>query len=164
MDVSTRLTVYVSEGWAERALGLDLSDAALEQARVNRTRVSGGDGLELRKCGSNPYEALRSVERFDAIVSNPPYIRSADLAGLAPEVRLHDPVEALVGGEDGLAVIRRVARGAFRFLVPGGGLFLEIGCGQGDAVREILDTAGPWKAVEIRPDDAGRDRFAIALA
>ncbi len=154
----------LDEGIAEQVLGLDACEHALEQARENRERVARGGRLALRLCRANPYEALLSGERFDAIVSNPPYVRSDELAGLAREVRLHDPVVALVGGQDGLAVVREVARGARAFLAPGGGLFLEIGAEQGEEVREILHDSGTWRVIEIRRDLSGRERFAIALA
>jgi len=152
----------VSEGTAARAVGLDISSAALDQARENRARTGLVDVVDLRRCGASPYEALLTDERFDAIISNPPYIMDADLQGLATEVRVHDPRAALAGGADGLGVVRIVIHGAPARLRAGGALFLEIGTDQGDAVREILRSAGSWKAIEIRRDLAGRDRFAVA--
>ncbi len=152
----------VSEGTAARAVGLDISSAALDQARENCTRAGLDGVVELRPCGASPYEALFTDESFDAIISNPPYIRDADLHGLATEVRVHDPRIALAGGADGLQVVREVAHGALARLRAGGALFLEIGADQGDAVREILRSVGPWTVIEIRRDLSGRDRFAVA--
>jgi release factor glutamine methyltransferase len=152
----------VSEGTAAYGVGLDISVAALEQARENRARAGLTDELELRSCGANPYEALFPVESFDAIISNPPYITEGDLEGLAAEVRLHDPRSALAGGADGLDVVRTIVQGAHERLRAGGALFLEIGAEQGDAVREILQSSAPWAVIEIRRDLSDRDRFAVA--
>ncbi len=152
----------VSEGTAARAVGLDISSAALDQARENRARAGLVGIVELRQCGTSPYEALLADEKFDAIISNPPYISDEDLEGLATEVRVHDPRAALAGGADGLEVVRKVIQGAPARLRAGGALFLEIGADQGDTVREILRSAGSWEAIEIRRDLSGRDRFAVA--
>lgn len=153
----------VAEGTAGGAVGLDISDAALEQARENRATAGLADMVDLRSCGAEPYEALLPDERFDAIISNPPYISEAHLEGLASEVREHDPRVALAGGVDGLEVIRAVIHGAREKLLPGGSLWLEIGAEQGDAVRAILRSSAPWAEIQIRPDLAGRDRFAVAM-
>jgi len=152
----------VSEGTAARGVGLDISVAALEQARENRARAGLTDAVELRLCGANPCDALFPDESFDAIISNPPYIAEADLEGLAAEVRLHDPRSALAGGADGLDVVRAVIRGAHGKLRADGALFLEIGAAQGDAVRGILRSSAPWTVIEIRRDLSGRHRFAVA--
>ncbi len=152
----------VSEGVAARAVGLDVSEAALEQARENRARLRLEDVVDLRRCEDSIYDALPADDRFDAIISNPPYIRDEDLAGLATEVRAYDPPVALAGGADGLAVVRAVCRGAAGRLREGGALFLEIAADQGEAVRDILESDGPWRAIDIRRDFGGRDRFAIA--
>ncbi len=88
----------VSEGIAARAVGLDISEAALEQARENRARLGLEAVVDLRPCNETVYDALLPDERFDAIISNPPYIRDEDLAGLAREVGAHDPPVALAGG------------------------------------------------------------------
>jgi release factor glutamine methyltransferase len=99
---------------------------------------------------------------FEVVVSNPPYVRTGDLAGLAPEVRDHEPCVALDGGPDGLAVLRLLVAGAADALRPGGALFLEIGADQEVAVREALETASGWTDVSIGRDLAGRSRFASA--
>jgi len=152
----------VSEGTATTAVGLDISTAALEQARENRAVAGLAASVDLRSCGSKPYDALFPDESFDAIISNPPYIREADLEGLAAEVRIHDPHIALAGGADGLEVLRAVIQGARERLRVRGALFLEIGAEQGEAIRGILRSSAPWAAIDIRRDLAGRDRFAVA--
>jgi len=152
----------VFEETAMKAVGLDISVAALEQARENRAEAGLANAVDLRSCGANPYDALLPDESFDAIISNPPYITQADLEGLATEVRLHDPHVALAGGADGLDVVRTVIQGAHEKLRAGGALFLEIGAAQGDAVRGILRSSAPWAVIDIRRDLTGRDRFAVA--
>ncbi|MDT8435240.1 MAG: peptide chain release factor N(5)-glutamine methyltransferase [Gemmatimonadota bacterium] len=153
----------VAEGITERVVGVDRAPEALAQAAENRARLGLDGAVELRPCGSDPYGALDRAERFDAIVSNPPYVTTSELAGLSREVRDHDPAAALDGGADGLDVIRCIAAGAPGRLRPGGALFLEIGDRQGPAVHALLENAGAFARVEIRRDLAGRTRFALAF-
>lgn len=96
-------------------------------------------------------------ERFDIIVSNPPYIPTGEIASLMPEVRDHDPVAALDGMADGLAFYRRIAAESQRYLVPGGRLYFEIGYNQGRAVTALMEQNG-FAGVEIIKDLAGLDR------
>ena len=152
----------LSEGISDRAVGIDTSRDALALARENRRRIRLVDRLALLPCHPDPYRSLASRPVFDAIVSNPPYIESGEIERLATEVRVHDPREALDGGPDGLAVIRRIINGARERLVAGGGLFLEIGAGQGEAVAALVGRAGPWRVISVRRDLAGRDRFVMA--
>ena len=90
-------------------------------------------------------------------MSNPPYIRSGEIPGLMPEVREHEPVLALDGGEDGLAFYRRIVEGCRAHLCGGGMLFLEIGYDQGEAVSGLLEEAG-FLEVAVVKDYAGLDR------
>lgn len=99
---------------------------------------------------------------FDVIVSNPPYVREVDAAGLPPEVRDHEPGEALFGGADGLRDIRAVAQAATAALTPGGVLVMEIGMGQAAAVAEILTAAGLGVDLTLRHDLQGIPRVAVA--
>lgn len=151
-----------AEGIADRVVGLDISPEALEQAAENRARLGLEDRVELRACTAAIWDGLRDGERFDAIVSNPPYVRAEEIATLRPEVRDHEPRLALEGGSDGLAVIRAIAAGAPDRLRPGGALFLEIGADQGGDVRRILAAGGRFRDPEVRRDLAGRERFAVA--
>jgi release factor glutamine methyltransferase len=98
---------------------------------------------------------------FDLIVSNPPYVESQAIEGLAAEVRDHEPRAALDGGPEGTNGIRAVIAGASAHLVPGGWLLLEIGHGQGERVRELLVEAGLAEAA-VELDLAGLERFAVA--
>lgn len=94
---------------------------------------------------------------FDLVVSNPPYVAGRDRATLTPEVRDREPALALFGGEDGLAVYRRLVPEAARLLRPGGWLMMELG--EAAAVREMLKD---WREVEIRNDLAGIPRVILA--
>lgn len=152
----------VREGIVRRVVGLDSSAAALRQAAENRTRCGLTEKeVELRAVDRSLWDAVAATERFDVIVSNPPYVTAAEMAELSAEV-LRDPPEALLGGEDGLDVIREIVRGAWYRLAPGGALFLEIGERQGASVKKLLEGAHPWLRVAVEPDLAGKDRFAFA--
>jgi release factor glutamine methyltransferase len=104
--------------------------------------------------------SARSRGWADLMVSNPPYIPSAEIARLEPEVR-QEPRLALDGGADGLDAIRAIAGDAPRHLKPGGVLVMEIGAEQGPSVRELLERTG-GKDVAIRKDFQGLDRIAVA--
>jgi release factor glutamine methyltransferase len=107
--------------------------------------------------GPDPVTSSRAL--FDVVVSNPPYIRRGDIAGLMPEVRDHDPREALDGGPDGLDAFRSLARGMHAWLRAGGLLALEIGADQADNVLGIL--SAPIEDARVLPDRAGRPRYVI---
>ena len=99
---------------------------------------------------------------YDVIVSNPPYIPSADILNLMPEVRLFEPPEALDGKEDGLYFYRRIAEEAKEYLNADGRIFLEIGYDQGSAVSELLIQAG-FQGVCVMKDLAGNDRVVCGM-
>lgn len=155
----------LDEGLSGEAVGLDSSREALMLAAENR-RVVGvpEDRFELRWVQGDLWNSVSSRERFDLVISNPPYVRDGEMAGLPTEVAEHEPEEALRGGEDGLDVIREIAGPAAAYLRPGGALFLEIGPEQGEAVRAILESGGGWSEVVVRQDLAGRDRFVRAVS
>lgn len=101
-------------------------------------------------------------ERFDIIVSNPPYIPSAVIEGLEPEVKDHEPRLALDGSEDGLVFYRRLARECPAYLNPGGAVYLEIGYDQGEAVSGLLKEAG-FEGVCVIKDAPGLDRVVKGI-
>jgi release factor glutamine methyltransferase len=105
------------------------------------------------------FEPLAPGVRFDAVVSNPPYVSSGEIAGLSTEVR-REPLTALDGGADGLALLRRIIAGAGSRLKPGGLLALEIGEKQGEAVLDLLRRAG-YANARIEKDLARLDRLAL---
>ena len=131
----------------------DVSPDALCVAGENAHRL--GADVQIR-CG-DLFEAV--PEKFNLIVSNPPYIPTADIGTLMPEVRDHEPARALDGREDGLYFYRQIVREAPAHLEDGGRLFMEIGWDQGPALREMLSEAG-YTDIEIRQDLSGRDRIA----
>ncbi len=153
----------VVEDVAEHVVGLDVSADALMQAAANRSGAGlSEEEVELRLASRPLWSAVGREERFEAIVSNPPYVTDEEMEELPAEIAEHEPREALAGGPDGLEVIREIVGRAHAYLRPGGALFLEIGSGQGEAVEELLEEAGRWSAVEIGRDLAGRDRFVRA--
>src|SRR5262249_34459105 len=95
---------------------------------------------------------------FDLVVANPPYVVSAELPRLAPEVRDYDPALALDGGSDGLAAYRALAADAQRLLAPGGHLIVEIGAGQADAVAAVFARADLGPPPRLARDLAGIPR------
>ena len=123
---------------AAHVIATDVSAAAIAIARKNTERNGVSDRVELREGDLfNPVAA----EHFDLIVSNPPYIATATIATLSPEVRC-EPKLALDGGADGLAFYDRICAGARSHLLPGGALVLEHGFDQADAVAARLTAAG----------------------
>ena len=131
---------------------VDVSPAALAVARGNGDRL----GLAVTWLLGDLAEPLAGLGPWDLIASNPPYIANGDLNGLPPEVR-REPRLALDGGEDGLHLVRRLARQAIELLAPGGGLAVEIGAGQATRTREILGESG-YARVGVRQDLAGIER------
>jgi len=144
---------------AARIVALDLSAEALAIAQQNAVKNNVAERIEFRP--GDGFAALRPEERFDLIVSNPPYIPSAEIATLQPEVRDHDPRGALDGGADGLDFYRRLAAEAKPLLKPGGKLMLEFGAGQADAISSILADQN-WQIDSVQPDYTKRLRFLIA--
>ncbi len=132
------LCALLSELPAARGIGVDLSEAAARIARANVEALGLAARAEVRVG-----EWTAGLDGpFDLIVSNPPYIPTADLAGLAREVRDHDPRLALDGGADGLDAYRALAPPIARLLAPTGWFFLEVGAGQADDVKAIAVDAG----------------------
>ncbi len=136
----------------------DASADALALARANLAGV-GRAAHNVTAAEGDWFGALPTNERFDVIVSNPPYV--ADQAvELASSVRDWEPADALFAGPDGLDDLRRLVAGAPAHLSAGGWLVLEIGADQGDAVRSLMERTG-YDRVEVRPDLAGHDRIAV---
>lgn len=153
----------VQEGVVSRAVGVDVSAAALEQARENAARAGLETRVDFRRVQDSPWRAIHADEAFDVIVSNPPYIPDGEIEALAPEVRDHDPRVALAGGTDGLDVLREIVEGAPAHVRPGGGLFLEVGHAQAGTVQELLERSAAWRRVRVVRDLSGRERFVVAL-
>ena len=141
-------------------VGTDLSERALAMAKRNAERLGLKDRIDLR-CG-DLFAPIGENERFDIIVSNPPYIKTETIEHLAPEVRDHEPMMALDGGEDGLSFYRRIIPEAVRHLVTGGYLFLEIGYDQAEAVATLMRDAGYYDVRTIK-DYGGNDRIVCGI-
>jgi len=151
------LLALLSELPNASGVGVDRSAAAASIARDNARSL----GLEERIaliCGD---WAGALAGAFDIVVSNPPYIRTSDLAGIMAEVRDHEPRLALDGGLDGLGAFAAILRDIDRLTFPGSVVALEVGFDQRDAVAGLMSAAG-LGPVEVFPDLAGRPRVLLA--
>ncbi len=140
-------------------VAVDVSDAALAVARCNAAVNGVADRVEFRQ--GDLYGAVVG-ESFDAVLSNPPYIPVGDIAGLAKDVRDHEPRLALDGGADGFAIIERVLAGAAVHLSPGGWLMLEVGVGQADVTGSRLGRVGGFVHEATLKDGDGIPRVVVA--
>ena len=148
------LLALLSE-WSETTgIGTDISLMALQTARLNAGRLGFAPRAAFVAC--NYMAALSGM--FDLIVSNPPYIRSADIAELDREVRAYDPPAALDGGADGLSAYRAIVREAARLLAPGGTLIVEAGCGQSGPISQMMAASGLTSVRPPKADLAGIPR------
>jgi len=136
---------------------VEISEDAAAVARRNAERIAPG---RVRVITGDLYAALPGKVRYDAIAANPPYVATADTERLAPDVVRHEPPLALFGGEDGLAVIRRIAAGVRDWLAPGGLFVTEIDPAQGQKVVALLREAG-LAQLRIERDLAGLDRHVV---
>ena len=137
----------------------DLSAPALDLARQNAARHRFEDRITFFE--GDLFAALPAGHRYDMVVSNPPYIPSAEISSLQPEVRDYDPRSALDGGKDGLDIIRRIALEARAIVAAGGHLLLEFGDGQAAGVQAVFSTPS-WTESRIEKDFSGRERILIA--
>ena len=160
--------LYYSNGCT--GLGIDISEEALRVAGQNLDRLRQtkeemnaffiqSDLFALFQDNRQPEgdSAAAYPKQFEMIVSNPPYVKRDVIGTLMPEVREHEPLLALDGKEDGLFFYRKIIGQAGNYLAGGGELLLEIGYDQGEAVREMMETAG-YAEVEVVKDFAGLDR------
>ena len=154
------LLTLLCEREGATGIGTDLSEEALEVAFWNRNALR----LEARAALARGswFGALGEDdrERFDLIVSNPPYIALDEMDDLSPEVRDHEPRMALTDEGDGLTAYRRIAEGAASHLLPGGRLMVEIGPSQGGAVADLFRAVG-LDEVTVITDLDGRDRVVV---
>jgi release factor glutamine methyltransferase len=148
------LLALLSELPGGHGVGTDVSEAALRMATVNAANLGLADRGGFVAC----YYAAALSEAFELIVSNPPYIRSAEIASLATEVRDFDPTGALDGGKDGLDAYRAIVPQAARLLASGGALVVEVGYGQSEHVESLMTSAGLKLEKTARVDLAGIPR------
>lgn len=144
----------------------DISHEAVNIARENAAKNGVEEKIlfaegDLFRAKTKSEKSL-SRRSYDIICANPPYVPTAEIDELEPEVRDHDPLLALDGGADGLDFYRRLAKDAPAHLNEGGKILLEIGCEQGADVIRIFAEAG-WREGCVEQDLAGRDRVFSAL-
>jgi release factor glutamine methyltransferase len=157
---SGAIALALAAAWPGAAVtATDLSAQALEQAGENAQAagLSGRVSFVL----SDWFAALGPGERFDLVVSNPPYLSAAETAAAQPEVRDHEPASALTSGEEGVASLRVILGEAHRRLAPGGLLALETGPTQHPGLLALAASGGYSRTESLR-DLAGRDRFVLA--
>lgn len=135
----------------------DISPDALALATENAKKNS----VQIEFLQGDGFAAVPNDMQFDLIISNPPYISTAEIETLQPEVRDFDPRQALDGGADGLVFYRMFAAQAKLFLKPGGKIMLEFGDGQAPAIREIFENE-KWIVEAVKDDYSQRERILIA--
>jgi release factor glutamine methyltransferase len=150
-----------TEGPFSRVVAVDVSDDALALAAENRDRAAPASSVDFRL--GSLYDAVEG-ERFDVIVSNPPYVGTEERESLDAEVRDWEPPAALFAGAGGLDVIRPLVAQSPGHLLPGGLLAMEIGAAQADAVCALIRETGAFGEPTVRRDLAGRDRIVLAQA
>jgi release factor glutamine methyltransferase len=147
------------EGPFDRVLATDLSGEALELARENHLTVAADSPVEFR---SGSLFAPAAGERFDVVVSNPPYVGEEEREQLDAEVREWEPALALFAGTGGLELVTELVAAAPAHLRTGGLLALEIGTTQGRRVAELIAATGRFRDARVVRDLAGHDRIVLA--
>ena len=138
----------------------DISAAALAVAQGNAVRNDVAGRISFAR--GDLFDTVETLERFDLIVANPPYIRRSDIAALEPEVSRWEPRCALDGGLDGFDYYRRMAAQAFSYLVPDGAIAVEIGAGMGGLVAALFKEGAGCAKADIYKDYAGNERVVVA--
>lgn len=141
----------------KKGLGVDISREALKVAALNKAELAA-DNVEFIE--SDLFAGIPADIKFDVIVSNPPYIRTEDIAGLDEEVRSHDPLLALDGHDDGLFFYKEITNGATFCLKQGGWLIYETGYDQAEDVTKIMSRCGFTDIATVK-DLAGLDRVVL---
>lgn len=157
------IAISLAAGLPEAVIyAVDSSEAALKIASENAA-LNGVAG-RVRFLRGDLFSPLKDAVLYgglDLIVSNPPYIPFGDIPGLQAEVGF-EPIQALDGGPDGLDIVREIIRHAPEYLKPGGGLLMETGFGQADAVRDIVDDTPGLEYIKYIPDFSGIERVLFA--
>ncbi len=134
----------------------DISPGALFVARKNARKHNVLH--KIRFAAMDLFQAIKKAELFDVIVSNPPYVATEDYNRLEPEIRVYEPPIALIGGKDGLDVVKNIIRDGLPRLKPGGMMFIEIGYGQADKIRTFTENFKELKSINIVKDYSGINR------
>jgi release factor glutamine methyltransferase len=157
--VAVSLAAYMPGG---RVTATDISPAALEVARTNAEAHGVADRVAFLEGDLFAPLDAADVQPADFLLANPPYVSEADWAGLEPEIRDHEPRQALVAGPTGTEVVERILKGAPAYLKPGGTMLVEIGAEQGPAVAAAAAATRGLTDVRILKDYAGLDRILMA--
>jgi release factor glutamine methyltransferase len=142
-----------------KIIGTDISTDTLALAEQNAIANKVAERIEFLQ--GDGFAAIAADSKFDLIISNPPYIPTAEIETLQPEVRDFDPRAALDGGADGLDFYRRISAEAKSFLKPDGKIILEFGDGQADAIKKIFE-GEKWIVEAVKEDYSQRARILIA--
>lgn len=145
---------------AANIVATDISQPALEVAASNAKKHGVAERTGFLQ--GDLFSPIEKNQKFDIIVSNPPYISSSELEKLQPEITKYEPVRALDGGPDGLAYYRKIASMAHDYLTEKGHLLLETGMGQADSVIEMLRAASAYSSISKVRDLSGIDRVVLA--
>jgi release factor glutamine methyltransferase len=143
-------------GW----VAVDISAGALEVARGNARRHGVAERVSFLR--GNLLSGFKPGPWFAMLVANLPYVSEEEWEALPKEIRDYEPKEALLGGADGLALLRPLAQEAHHYLKPGGWLALEVGLGQAETVQQILRDTGAYEQLEIIRDYGGIERVVRA--
>ncbi len=138
----------------------DISHAALKVARENARRHGVAERLNFIQ--GNLFSWLKPGPLFTLIAANLPYVSESEWQALPRDIREYEPKQALLGGKDGLALLKPLAREAHRYLRPGGWLVLEVGLGQAEIIKELLHRAEVYDRLELWQDYQGIDRVIRA--
>ena len=149
-----------SERPGNKFIATDISVGALALARRNAANCQLS-GVVSFVCGDWMSPFRTDTDKFDLIVTNPPYIPTDVIEGLQVEITDYEPRLALDGDTDGLACIRQIIHTAITHLAPGGGLMLEIGADQRGAVARLAEEIGHYANISFRKDYSGKDRVAL---
>lgn len=160
--IATSLAVHQPE-W--EIIATDISEPALAVAQKNaETHVHTP---QIKFLSGDLFEPIKAINppgniRFDWIVCNPPYVKNIEWDTLSPDIRDYEPEIALLAGDDGLAVIRRLIAEAPEYLAPNGKLILEIGETQADTVRSLINTEPAYRTYKLFKDYAEKERIVLA--
>ncbi len=153
------ISVTIAKELADcQIVALDISPEAIEIAKRNARDLEAADKIEFRQ--SDLFGALTGDEKFDLILSNPPYISDEEYKTLPPEV-LADPKISLTSGEEGLDAVRLILRDAPNYLAGGGRLMFEIGYNQADRVQQLTETDDRYRSIVILKDLNDIDRVVL---
>jgi len=157
------IAVAIAKNFAAASIiATDICDRVLAVAAENASRHGVSDRVRILKGDLfEPVLPQLDAEKFDLVVSNPPYVSSSEFEALDGGVRRHEPGLGLHGGRDGLNVIRRIVAEVPAFLKETGALMLEIGHRHGHVVRELFKASGRFERIEIHKDFAGIDRVVV---